>query len=229
VTSVNKLRILSQIELYLDGSFTKEEGSQFISLSRCICGFVERHLAKLQFQTTHHRINIYCSNEKLDTIVRPLSQTSFLEVRIPIPVPLTLKGSIVQLQNMYAKILQSGLQAAQVYMPVPLSQVDESIDEFRRIGYQNTWVQAERHWKKICLSCIIKANVTTEMFSLQQDVYVSNELIGSKTICTTNPREFIYCQYLGKLALKGNLISYSSTMGTISEFDIQKKTFYVSP
>ena len=63
---------LSQIELYLDGNYSKEDKKVFLFKSRCLCNFWEREISKLKFTSKYSRINVYVTDGSTEIRVQPM-------------------------------------------------------------------------------------------------------------------------------------------------------------
>jgi hypothetical protein len=130
------------------------------------------------------------------------------------------KSTDSKFQAFKALILE-GIKAASKYANFPTSEINNSLEHFMQSGYQNKWVYLDKAWKRKNIRCKIICNHQIDVFELTQQIFLNDVLQHEKVLVRTMPREFLYHQYLGKLALKdGSQIVYSKGKSEISSYDI---------
>lgn len=217
----------SQIELFLDGTYTVEEGKNLILKSRCICNYLERFLRKEKFQTTLSRINIFCSKETRQAKFNRSKAAPFLEVRINYDIPNILELDEFSLQHHLMKIIDSGLSSAMEYMPIPHELCINVLRRFEDGDFKNEWIQTQKVWKKGALRCDVLAELTTEKFSLQQLIYRDDVLVAKRRIAETKPREMLFYDYFGTLSLDATkTIVYKNNRKVLTAFNVEANEFY---
>lgn len=220
---------LSQIELFLDGAnYSKEEKATFIFKSRSVCGFLERALVNESFKTKLSRINVKCSNDISEPYSVALKTVPFLEVWINYHIPDILKLNNKELQLHYLKIISMALKVAEDYMAIPYDFCIQVLDDFQKNDYINKWVNLEEEWEQYSCKSLIIAEVTCENFSLTQAIYRDNELLITKEIALTKPREMLFFPYLdGKFSIQSDkYILYKNNKNKlISKFNIETNQF----
>lgn len=218
--------VLNQIELFLDGTYSSEEKKDFIFKSRCICNYLERALAEEGFETTLSRVNIHCSKRAIRASAQPLKGAPYLEVRIHYDVPRVAGLDEPALQHHYMRIIDLGLSAADEFMPVPYSYCMEVLQQFENGGFVNEWVQAEKNWEKPSVQCKVLARLTTEKFTILQQIYRDGDLIADDIIAETRPREMLFIDYLGGLSLdRSRNIVYKRKKRLLSKFNLDTNEF----
>lgn len=218
--------IFRQIELFLDGTYSKEERRAFLLGSRCICNYVERELKREKFKSNYSRINIFCTKDERKTGVFPLKNEPYLEVRVRYQMPELSSLTDVALQRNYAEIILLGLNAAKSLMPVPCGVCEAAIRQFEAGGFQNKWVQAKKSWASLSLRCEAVAQLTIYDFTLMQKVYRDGEIVASHKIVETKPREMLFLEYFGDFSLsKRTNILYKAKGKVLTNFDIANTTF----
>lgn len=217
---------LSQIELYLDGDYSKEEKKEFLFKSRCASNYWEREISKLKFNTNYSRINVYVSDGSKEEKVQPMKAVPFLEVVVHYPIKGISNIEDTELQQHYIKILSIALSAVGSVMPIPFEQCMDILGSFKANNYKNEWVQAERAWVKKSIESRVTAKLSLNEFQLTQYVYVSNELVGKKVIVKSLPRELLFNEYLGKLSIsKSGILEYKKGENVLSQFDLKSSRF----
>lgn len=212
---------LSQIELYLDGTYSKSEKIDFIFKSRCICGFLERALVNLGFQTTLSRINIKCSREVVQAEARQLKASPFLEVSITYDFPSLSGLNLVSTYLEFSNVILLGLKSAESYMPVPHDFCREQLERFMEGECVNQWIHVDKTWKKISCRSVIEAEIKSDKFSLHQTIYRDGVVIERIQLTETKPREMLFFPFLGKLRLdKDGYIYYENKERKISKFNL---------
>lgn len=216
--------ILGQIELFLDGTYSKEERKAFIFKSRSICNYLERALREREFETLLSRVNIHCSKNAGERSVRPLTGAPFLEVRIKYDLPPLDELDEPSLQRHYAAILGKGLKVAESFMPVPYSFCISTLRRFEEDGFKNEWLQAEKTWGD--WRCDVVATLTTERFELWQHIYRGAESVAKRKIAETKPREMLFLDYLGSLSMdrSGNIV-YRRKGKALTKFNVESGEF----
>jgi len=220
------MRVLNQIELFLDGSYPKEDQKAFIFKSRCLCNYLERALNQIRFETTLSRINIHCLKDAAEVRVQQLKDVPYLEVGLKYDLPSVSELDEFALQEHYIKIIDLGLKAAEDFMPVPYSYCMDIIQEFIKGGYKNEWVQDNKSWKKGGIHSIVLAELTMGKFFLTQSVYRDDDLVARKIIAEAMPREMLFLDYLGQLSMDrtGNII-YKRKRNVLSKFSLETNAF----
>lgn len=216
----------SQIELFLDEGYSREENKSLIFKSRCICNYVERALRERKYQTALSRINIFCSKEINEARVARLREPPLLEVFIKYDLPISSELSESSLQTHFMRIIDLGLVAAENSMPVPREYCMSVLQKFESEGFKNEWVQTRKSWKKWAIRCDVVARLTIENFTLQQFVYRDELLIEKKLIAETKPREMLFYDYFGTLSLdQSGVIVYKNKEKVLTRFSIDANEF----
>jgi hypothetical protein len=216
------LKKLSQIELFLDGTYTKEEGMEFIFNSRCISGYLERALANLEFSTSLSRINIKCTKNKNDVGCRELNNAPYLEVVIFHDLSNFFDETIDNKQNIYIEVINSGLREAAGYMPIPLEFCANTLSSFKNEGYINEWVHLEKEWVTKNIRCVFRCDLKVDAFYQFQEIYINGDLVLNKLITRTKPRETLFFRDFGKASIKNeNEIHYKNRKRLISTYNIE--------
>lgn len=220
------MKVLNQIELYLQGSYSKEERKTFLFKSRCVCSFWERKIGKLKFLTQYSRINVYLTDADRDEIVRPMEKEPFLEVYLNLSLEEGALECDESMLRLYISIIKRALLKASTLMPIPMEESEKILCDFDKGGLKNEWIQADKSWKNGFLKSQVIAKLSTQEFSLVQSVFIEDTLVGQTTVITTQPRELLFSNYLGKLFLTrdGNLI-YKKGRKILSEFDVENQKF----
>lgn len=217
---------LSQIELYLDGDYSKEEKREFLFKSRSVCNFWEREISKLMFTSNYSRLNVYVSDGSKEEKVQPMKAVPFLEVIVHYPIKQISKVEDIELQRHFIKILGIALNATGSVMPIPFEQSMDILRRFEENNYKNEWVQAAGVWEKKSIESKVTADLSFSEFKLTQYVYESSELVGESVILNTLPREILFNEYLGKLSLsKCGILEYKKGKNVLSQFDIKSRRF----
>ncbi len=218
--------VFNQIELFLDGSYPREEQKSFIFKSRCICNYLEQALDKKGFETTLSRVNINCSKDESEVRLLPLKGAPFLEVCIKYDLPPFLELDEYLLQRHYMQIIDLGLTAAESFMPVPHSYCMTTLQRFESEGGINEWIQAQKSWKKWSVRCDVVAKLTMEKFTLLQCIYRDDDLIAKRQIAETKPREMLFIDYLGELSMdrSGNIV-YKRKRKVLTKFRLETNEF----
>ncbi len=218
---------LNQIELFLDGSYSKDEKEGFIFKSRCLCSYLERALVKEAFATDYSRINIKCSKKgEMEEHARPLKRAPFLEVYIQYELPPIKSLCDDDLHGHFINIIVQGLGIAQTRMPIPLGFCVEIMREFEQNGYENSWIHSNKSWGRYSCRSLIEAKLTLDHFILHQSIYQSNELVSKKMIAETKPREMLFLPYLGRTkVVAGRYVLYEKSKHVISIFDLVEGCF----
>ena len=218
--------ILNQIELYLEGEYSKEEKKDFLFKSRCICNYWEREINKLKFITDFSRINVYVSDGTKEIKVQSMQSVPFLEVVINYPLDSILYLEENELQGHYIAILCNAISAAESYMPVPLIHSKNILKKFEEGGFQNEWVHAERFWHRKSIESKVVASLTVSEFKLTQLVYLNDQLIAKEVVASTLPREILFDYYLGKLSItRFNILEYKRGKDILTRFDLSCNEF----
>jgi len=219
----------SQIELFLDEGYSREENKSFILKSRCICNYLERAIKEEKYQTDFSRVNIFCSKNITETRVVRLKEPPLLEVFVEYDLPSLSELNESLLQKNFMKIIDIGLAAAKISMPVPHEYCMNALRNFEAGGFKNEWVQAQKMWKKLAVRCDVLAQLTIEKFTLQQFIYRGDVLLGKKKIAETKPRELLFYEYFGTLSLdQAGSIFYKNKKEVLSRFDLEKNEFVAS-
>ena len=210
---------LSQVELFLDGTYERSEQRSFLFKSRCICNFLERALSRERFETELSRVNIHCSKGIQEPTASRSATTPLLEVKIAYDMPPADSLREAELQSHYSVILIEGLSAARGSMAIPLDFCKEVLREFESGGYRNRWVQAEKLWSRLGIRSEVVATLTTSEFSLDQRVYRGEQLVAEARVWESSPREGLFHDSLGDLVLtnSGNVV-YRAKKNVLSEF-----------
>jgi hypothetical protein len=221
--------IIDQIELFLDGSYPNEEQKSFIFKSRCICNYLERALLEKKFETSFSRVNIHCSKDETKTRVHPLKGDQLLEVCIKYDLPPLSTLDAPSLQFRYAQIIDFGLRAAEGFMTVPHGYCMSALRKFEKGGFKNQWTQAEKNWGPGAIRCAVIADLNMEQFALWQHIYRDGDLIASRRVALTKPREMLFIDYLGNLSKdnSGNIV-YKRKGKTITKFSLEENKFVVT-
>jgi hypothetical protein len=211
-----------QVELFLDGTYTKDEGIEFMLKSRCICGYLERGLQNIHFVSKRKRVNIFCSKNKIEAEARNIIDPQIVEVRMHFDASSYFSADYINKQKIYINIIESGLSIAEKVMPIPLEFCVERLKSFESNGYVNEWVHFEKEWKKNRVRCVFRCELKGDEFCQTQEVYVEGRLVAKELISRSKPRESLFYQYLGRATLKnGNEIQYKKGESIISAYDIE--------
>ncbi len=218
--------VFNQIELFLDGSYSREEQKSFIFKSRCICNYLERALDENGFETTLSRVNIHCSKDDNQIRVLPLKGAPYLEVCIKYDLPLLLELGDDSLQRHYLKIIDMGLREAEKYMPIPHGFCMDVLEKFEDGGFTNEWIQSQKSWKKQSVRSDVIAYLAMDKFTLVQNIYRDGDLIATLQIAETKPREMLFIDYLGALSVDRSAnIVYKRKRNVLSKFSLQENEF----
>lgn len=214
-----------QIELFLDGTYPREEQRSFIFKSRCVCNYLERALRNAAFETTLSRVNIHCSKDGIENRVTPLKGAPYLEVRISYDLPPLSELDETSLQRHYAHIIDLGLTAAAQFMPVPHDYCISTLRKFDAKGFKNEWIQADKTWNER-FRCEVSACLSMDKFTLWQRIYRDGALIAERQIAETKPREMLFMDYLGSLSLdrSGNIV-YKRKGKPLTKFNLESGQF----
>ena len=210
---------LSQVELFLDGTYEKSEQKSFLFKSRCVCNFLERALSRERFEAELSRVNIHCSRSIQEPNASRNAITPLLEVKIAYDMPPVDSLVEAELQSHYADILLKGLSAARSYMAIPLDFCKEVLRDFESGGYQNRWVQAEKSWSRLGIRSEVVATLTASAFWLDQRVYSGEQLVAEERVWETRPREWLFHDYLGDLVMtRSGSVVYRAKKKVLTEF-----------
>jgi hypothetical protein len=221
------MTVLYHIELFLDGgSYSKEDRRCFIFKSRSICNYLERALKAKQFETTFSRINITCIKNASKAIVQQEKEDGILDVCIAYEMPSPMGLDVSSINAHITHILDSGLQAASTYIKVPHSFCMEVLQRFKDNGFVNEWLQASKKWPRENLESFVRAELTVEKFTLYQQIFRNNRLLGEKQIGVTKPREMLFEQLLGTLSIdRSGDIVYKKKKRVLSKFCVETCRF----
>lgn len=218
--------IFSQIELFLDNSYSNEQQVEFMLRSRCICNYLERSIRGSKFKTSMSRINIVCTKKKDNVQVGPLKGMPYLQVCINYDLPSIFRLDEESLQLHFADIITQGINAAQSFMPVPFKECLDILEEFKRNGFSNSWIQSRKEWKRLNLRSDVIADLTMYKFSLTQKIYEGDSLLAEKIIVEEKPREFLFFDYLGDLSMSADgKIAYAAKRRNFTVFDCKTRKF----
>jgi hypothetical protein len=218
--------IFEQIELFLDGSYDKDERRSFIFKTRSICNFLERALAEKKFTAPLSRVNIFCTRSEEEVCVKRLKNENFLEVYILFDIPNILNLDGVKLQEQMKKIIGEGLQIASTFMDVPYEFCMETLQKFIDGGCVNRWVHTAKKWNRNELESKVIGALTTSKFSLIQQVYIGGTLECETKIAETKPRELVFNSLLGRLSKSADeKIYYKVGPDILTCFDVRSKQF----
>ena len=224
------MKKFTQIELFLDGSYSKEERVEFIFNSRCVCGYLERKLAELDFLTTLSRVNIKCTQNKDNIGCKELKGAPYLEVTIHQDLADFFRAKSEKKQKAYIQVIESGLKMAENFMPIPREFCVETLRTFEDNGHINEWVHLEKEWKKKRVKCVFRCNLKIDACYQTQEIYIDDKLVLKALITRTKPREFLFFQDLGKATLKnGHEIHYSKGKRSISIYNIETNKLSFPP
>ena len=224
------MSILRHIELFLDSTYALTEQKRFIFCSRCICNFLEKSLVPLQFSSPYSRLNIHCSRDPESVRVRPLKHERFLEICINFDLPPLDSLSPEVLQRQFIRTIISGLEAASGFTPVPVHYCVQVLKEFEDSGFVNRWVHLDKFWVRSKCRCVISAELTMNCFSLDQLVYLDGQLVASRRIGETKPREWLFSVYLGGLSISSQgILEYKRKSQILTAFDLDERRFLECP
>lgn len=216
----------TQIELFLAGGYADEERKRFLFQSRCICNYLERKLAKKAFESTYSRVNIHCTKDDGEVRVAPLKGCPYLEVRLRYDVPPLADLDEASLQQHYAQIIDSGLTAAAGVMEVPHDFCMRALDELKKGGFRNTWIQAEKSWARQEVRCEVIADLTTSEFTLTQRIYRGESLLAERLVAQTLPREMLFLESLGTLSMNSSgSVVYKKRDKVLTTFNLASNCF----
>ncbi len=217
---------LKEIEIFLDGTYSSQEQKSFIFKSRCACNYLERRLSSLKFKSPFSRLNIHCTKNDQLVCVRPLKHEPFLEIYIHVDLPLLDELSSDALQREFIRVIAEGLKAANRETPIPVEYCLNVLREFERNGFLNRWVHTEKSWIRQKCHCLIGVEITLDRCTIDQAIYISDQLVATHRIAETKPREGIFFDYLGKLSLGSNgVLIYKKSDRVLSSFNINTGKF----
>ncbi len=221
------MRLLRQVELFLDGTYSVSEGKRFLVGARCICNYVERALSAVDFESPYSRVNIICSREPNATRVTPYRHEPYLEVCILFEAQPLESLPVASIQQQFSTVILSGLKQANAFTPMPIETCARSLADFERGGLVNRWEHLNKSWSRWKCRCVIAVELTIEHFKADQLVYVDGSLIAEQRIAQTMPREGIFVDYLGQLTISSRgFLEYKRKGKVLSTFDLQRGVFF---
>ena len=213
----------TQIELFLDNTYSLSEQKIFILKSRSICNYIERYIVKHDIKAAFKRLNIHCTRDASMIGVTPLKFEPFLEAREYFDLPTISDLSIGSLQAKFLEIIIAGLKSANIYSSVDESFFDELFADIAVNNFINKWVHKDKYWKRWDCRCVIEAELTVDEFLINQYVYLKGKLVTKFCIATSMPREAIFSEYLGDLTISSEgILYYRNKTKVLSEYNLQK-------
>jgi hypothetical protein len=216
------------IQLVLDSTYTEEEQKTVIVNSRSMVHFIERLLYPLNFRSEFSRLVINCSKSPIETEFRLAKDPAIAYVNISQDLGCFIHSDDEKYLA-FESILKHGFEVAAKYVELPKAEVFSAIEKFKSVGFKNEWVHIEKTWKRKEVTCIIECHHQLNTFQLTQKIYKCGTLVQDSIIAESMPREWLFNQLLGKVALKeGGKLIYSVKSKVLSTFDLDTKKLEIS-
>ena len=216
----------NQIELFLDGTYTKEERVDFVFRSRKVCNYLERKLIDLKFKTDLNRVNFKISRDESVREVRRLKGAPFLEAKFFHNLPLVTEIPDYQLDQHLSEILRAGLPVAKEEMEIPIEFCNQVLAEFEEKDFLNTWIHSDKKWENESCRSVVEAELSMRSFTVTQRIYRDGRVVVSQRIGESKPRDMLFMPLLGKVKLeKDGHIVYENKGKIISKFSLEKNSF----
>ncbi|WP_299884400.1 hypothetical protein [uncultured Lacinutrix sp.] len=149
--------------------------------------FFSKEIRKKKFKTdgTFNMINIALSEFEL----KPSSivPSKVLQVHLDFDKKVYEKAKETEDYNYYLELLEKGFKKANKIKSIPLDELLNLIERFKKSNYKNKWIHKKKRFKKDDLEVILTCELTTNYFQLWLTVnrITTNELLINEVVIRT--------------------------------------------
>lgn len=205
--------LLKHVYLYLNlDEYPDALVTPFGFRTRYVCNYLERRLRSLRFHAEgfskicvqgRHAPEESCPIVPENAVVPAVR---FDELRYKALGP-------DEHHEFFIDMLCQGLEKCARHHSVPLAQMLEAIDEFRRGGYKNEWTQQKKLLRPLALRSSLHCSLDTQRFILTLKLERKDQTVFEQRILETEPDEIIFGYQFKEVALEGNNVVVKNRFG----------------
>ncbi|UKB82728.1 hypothetical protein LF887_17135 [Chryseobacterium sp. MEBOG06] len=162
---------LRYIAIGLDYDYYKQENNklryEFQTHTRFISNYFSRAIRKVKFDTGNE-FNMISISLLPETILKQtdIKSNDVLKAYLPFDQKRYEKIKGTEDCGYYLEILEKGVKKASEFKPIPLDELLNLIDEFKKGGCKNEWIHKKKRFKEIDIEVILTCEFTTNYFQL---------------------------------------------------------------
>lgn len=205
--------LLKHIYIYLNqDEYPKTLVVPFGFGTRYLCNFLERNLRTLKFKT--EGFNKIC----VQGMRQPLIGCPIVPENAALPTVLFDLDEYERLKHnehheFYIRMLILGLKKCAQYHQIPLTEMMEIIEIFRRGGYRNEWVHQQRMFRSYGLQASLLCSLDSERFVLRLEISKSKKIVFERRILETKPDEIIFSHRYKEVCIEGDAVVVKDKFG----------------
>lgn len=205
--------LLRDISLYLNVlEFDREYRSEFGFQTRYICNFVRRRIAVAKFRT-----------EGFGSVAVQGCLVSTDDCRIegenvlvgPVAFDREAFDSLARDERpeFAINMLLGGLRKCAQSYELPLSTIEETIEEFRRGGYRNEWTHSRKTFRRLGLKATLKCAMDDSRFALTLEVGRRGTPVFNDVVLETRPDETIFAYRFKEVVVEEDALVVKNKFG----------------
>lgn len=212
---------LRHIDLYLNpDEFSREYRSEFSFRTRFISNLIERKVRSIKYDTEYFN-SICIQGRSNPEDVSPLKHEKSLVPEVYFDYNLFDSCSDEQLPEIVLEMMIKGFDTCSRFHLIPLKEIKEFIEEFRRENYKNTWVFKKKSFKDLKVKSQLYCAMDPHKFTLTLVLEKHNKTIFKENILQTKPSETIYAHQFKDIKISnGKLIVFDQFEKSLYELNL---------
>ncbi|MDP2314841.1 MAG: hypothetical protein Q8P41_18210 [Pseudomonadota bacterium] len=205
--------ILKHVYLYLNlDEYPDELTTAFGFRTRYLCNFLERRLNPLHYSAAGFS-KICVQGTRTPTEACPVVPELAVAPTVPFDQPRydTLRPG--EHHEFFIAMMLEGLEKCARHHRIPLAELKEAVEEFRRGGYKNEWVHQKKLLRSVGLEASLLCRLDTERFVLTLRLDRKGERVFEREILETKPDELIFAYRFKEVVLEGNTVVVKNKFG----------------
>lgn len=210
----SELMILKYIYLHLNlDEYPASTSIPFGFRTRYICNYIERNIQPLKSQVVgFNRICIQGTSKTADN--RTINHGKSIVPKVLFDQSIYESLNNDELHEFYLSMITEGLLKASIDHNIPLNQILNIIEEFRRDGYKNKWMFQKKKFPNHKIESELHCSLDTNRFTLSLTLSHDGNVFFNENIMETKPDEIIFLTRFKNVALENDCISALDKFGT---------------
>jgi len=185
--------ILKELYLYPDlTEYPQSLTGRVRDQTRCLCNYLERNvLKKTRFKTEgFKRVCIIGSREPKKTAT--INSSNIVSVDVKFSESEYSSKSGKELDEYYITLLTEGLTNLGSQHSIPLDELYQGLESYRKGAYENEWVHKSKALKGTGLRASLNCKLTNHNFTLTLRVAKDSKVIYESEVLNTPPDEIVF-------------------------------------
>jgi hypothetical protein len=208
--------ILKELYLYPDlTEYPQNLTGTVRDQTRCLCNYLERNiLKKIRFKAEgFKRICVIGSSNPKNAANINSSNVACIEVEFSESEYLSKAGN--ELDEYYISLISEGLANLAKQHPIPLEELHQGLESFRKDGYKNEWVHKSKALKGTDLRASLNCKLTNQNFTLTLRMEKGGRVVYENEVLNTPPDEIVFAPKFKDLIVAEGNIQVTNKFGEV--------------